>query len=145
MLFRSASLAWETYSSAEGTTLERLDPRLFEVRPMMIFLDPPRHDRLRKLVSRAFTPRRVGGLEPFIRATVCRLLDRLTAEGGGDFVTGFSMPLPMEVTFTLLGVPEPDRADLRRWMDVSLERDRDTPVIPERALIAMTEDRKSVV
>jgi len=134
-----ASLAWETYSSAEGTTLERLDPHLFDVRPMMIFLDPPRHDRLRKLVSRAFTPRRIAELEPFIRATVTRLLDRLVADGGGDFVTDLSMPLPMEVIFTLLGVPEADRATVRRWMDVSLERDRDTPVIPERAITAMAE------
>jgi cytochrome P450 len=135
----AASLAWDTYSSAEGTTLERLDPRLFEARPMMIFLDPPRHDRLRKLVSRAFTPRRIGGLEAFVRATATRLLDRLAAEGGGDFVRDFSMPLPMEVTFTLLGVPEADRLWLRERMDRSLERDRDTPVIPQRAMIAMAE------
>ena len=132
-----ASLDWATYSSAQGTTLERLDPRLFEVRPMIIFLDPPRHDRLRKLVSRAFTPRRVAELEPFIRATVTRLLDRVLVEGGGDFVHDVTMPLPMEVIFTLLGVPDADRRQLREWMDVSLERDRDTPVIPERAMIAM--------
>jgi cytochrome P450 len=135
----AASLEWETYSSAEGTTLERMDPRLFETRPMIIFLDPPRHDRLRKLVSRAFTPRRVADLEPFIRATVTRLLDRVAREGGGDFVTDVSMPLPMEVIFTLLGVPEGDRRQLRAWMDVSLERDADTPVIPERAMIGMAQ------
>ena len=46
-----ASLDWQTYSSAEGTTLERMDPRMFEITPMMIFLDPPRHDRLRRLVK----------------------------------------------------------------------------------------------
>src|SRR5262249_27885167 len=73
---------------------------------MMIFLDPPRHDRLRKLVSRAFTPRRLAGLEVFIRATVTRLIDRLLEQGGGDFVRELSMPLPMDVIFTLLGVPE---------------------------------------
>jgi len=133
----AASLAWESYSSAEGTTLERMDPRLFEVRPMIIFLDPPRHDRLRKLVSRAFTPRRVAELEPFIRATVVRLLDRVAREGGGDFVRDVSMPLPMEVIFTLLGVPGSDRQQVREWMDLSLERDRDTPVIPQRAMNAM--------
>jgi cytochrome P450 len=133
----AASLAWEAYSSAEGTTVERLDPRLFEVRPMIIFLDPPRHDRLRKLVSRAFTPRRIAEMEPFIRTTVMRLLDRVARDGGGDFVRDVSMPLPMEVIFTLLGVPESDRLPLREWMDVSLERDRDTPVIPQRAMIAM--------
>ncbi len=135
----AASLAWETYSSAEGTTLERVDPAVFAVRPIMIFLDPPRHDRLRKLVSRAFTPRRIATLEPFIRATATRLLDRLAADGGGDFVHDFSMPLPMEVTFTLLGVPEERRLWLRERMDLSLERDRDTPVIPQRAMIAMAE------
>jgi cytochrome P450 len=132
-----ASLDWETYSSAEGTTLERLDPRLFEARPMIIFLDPPRHDRLRKLVSRAFTPRRVAELEPFIRKTMTRLLDTVEREGGGDFVRDVSMPLPMEVIFTLLGLPEGDRRKVREWMDVSLERDHGTPVIPERAMIAM--------
>ena len=134
-----ASLAWETYSSAQGTTLERVDPEFFAVRPIMIFLDPPRHDRLRKLVSRAFTPRRIATLEPFIRATASRLLDRLAADGGGDFVHDFSMPLPMEVTFTLLGVPEESRLWLRERMDLSLERDRDTPIIPQRAMVAMAE------
>jgi cytochrome P450 len=133
----AASLDWGTYSSAEGTTLERLDPRLFEARPMIIFLDPPRHDRLRKLVSRAFTPRRVAELEPFVRTTVRRLLDAVAREGGGDFVHDVSMPLPMEVIFTLLGIPEGDRRKLREWMDLSLERDHGTPVIPERAMVAM--------
>jgi cytochrome P450 len=133
----AASLEWQTYSSAEGTTLERMDPRLFEARPMIIFLDPPRHDLLRKLVSRAFTPRRVAALEPFIRETVAGLLDRCVRAGGGDFVQDVSMPLPMAVIFTLLGVPEADRRLVREWMDVSLERDRDTPVIPQRAMVAM--------
>ena len=68
---------WKTYSSAEGTTVERMDPRMFEVTPMIIFMDPPRHDRLRKLVSSVFTPRRIANLEPFIRATAVRLLDEL--------------------------------------------------------------------
>jgi len=104
---------------------------------MMIFMDPPRHDRLRALVSRTFTPRRIANLEPFVRATVTRLLTRLAAEGGGDFVKDFSAPLPMEVIFTLLGVPDDDRRQLRVWMDHSLERDRDTPTVPAHALEAM--------
>jgi cytochrome P450 len=134
---RDASLDWATYSSAEGTTVERLEPAWFEERPMMIFMDPPRHDRLRALVSRAFTPRRIASLEPFVRSTVVRLLARLAADGGGDFVKDFSAPLPMEVIFTLLGVPDADRRELRAWMDESLERDRDTPTVPARALAAM--------
>src|SRR5262249_32050714 len=91
---RDASLDWATYSSAEGTTLERIDPRLFEARPMMIFLDPPRHDRLRKLVSRAFTARRLAGLEVFIRATVTRLLDRLVPRRGGGLRPAPPPPAP---------------------------------------------------
>jgi len=133
----AASHDWETYSSVEGTQVERLDPNMFDLTPMVIFLDPPRHDRLRKLVSRAFTPRRVGDLEPFIRTTAVRLLDELAAHGGGDFVKEFSAPLPMEVIFTLLGVPQGDRQQLRAWMDLSLERDHDSPQIPARAIEAM--------
>ena len=132
----AASQDWRTYSSAEGTLVERLNPQLFEATPMMIFMDPPRHDRLRKLVSSVFTPRRVGNLEPFIRATAVRLLERLAANGGGDFVKEFSAPLPMEVIFTMLGVPDADRHQLRAWMDLCLDRDRDTPAIPPRALEA---------
>lgn len=133
----AASHDWETYSSADGTQVERLDGTMFDLTPMMIFLDPPRHDRLRKLVSRAFTPRRIADLEPFIRATAVRLLDELARRGGGDFVKEFSAPLPMEVIFTMLGVPDEDRGQLRAWMDTSLERDHDSPKIPARAVEAI--------
>ncbi len=133
----AASHDWANYTSAEGTTVERLDPAMLADTPMMIFTDPPRHDRLRKLVSRAFTPRRIVELEPFIRATVVRLLAPLVATGGGDFVRDLSLPLPMEVIFTMLGVPERDRRQLRAWMDRALERDDDSPYLPPHALEAM--------
>jgi hypothetical protein len=132
-----ALVDWQTYSSAETIVLERLDPRMLEATPMMIFLDPPRHDRLRKLVGRAFTPRRVSALEPFVRATAIRLLEPLAARGRGDFVRDFSGPLPMEVISTLLGVPDPDRPQLREWTDLSLDRDPDSPAVPPRAIEAM--------
>jgi len=132
-----ASHDWQTYSSAEGTTVERIDPAAFGERPMMIFMDPPRHDRLRKLVNRAFTPRRVADMEPFARATVVRLLEPIVAQGGGDFVKDLSAPLPMEMIFTMLGVPHGDRVELRRHMDASLERAQDSPIIPQHAIEAM--------
>jgi cytochrome P450 len=131
-----ASLDWKTYSSRDGVTLERIDTTLFEVTPMMIFMDPPRHDRLRKLVSSVFTPRKVAQLEPFVRGLAKDLLDPLLRSGSGDFVADFAAPLPREVIFTLLGVPESDRVPLRRWMDTALERDPDTPAIPPRAIEA---------
>ncbi len=133
----AALVDWQTYSSAEGIILERLDNRMLAMTPMMIFLDPPRHDRLRKLVSRAFTPRRVAELEPFARATAVRLLEPLVRNGGGDFVKEFSTPFPMEVIFTLLGVPDADRQQLRAWIDLSLDRDPDTPALPARSIEAM--------
>jgi len=135
-----AALAdWATYSSAEGVQLERLDPEMSKLIPIMIHMDPPRHDRLRKLVSKAFTPRRVAELEPFVRQIAERLLEPLVARGGGDFVSEFSAPLPMDVIFTLLHVPEGDRPHLRHLMDLTLERDADSPALPSRALEAMLE------
>jgi cytochrome P450 len=131
-----AFLDWQTYSSVGGLILEKLDPAHLELTPMMIFMDPPRHDRLRKLVSRVFTPRRVAALEPFVRALAQKKLAPLAAAGGGDFVADFSTPLPMDVIFTLLGVPEPDRREVREWIDVSLSRDAGTDAVPARAIEA---------
>jgi len=132
----AAFVDWETYSSVGGLILEKLEPGYLEMTPMMIFMDPPQHDRLRKLVSRAFTPRRVAELERFVRERAVRLLDPLVAAGGGDFVRDFSTPLPMDVIFTLLGVPEADRAQVREWIDVALDRDPGTDAVPARAMEA---------
>ncbi len=133
----AAFLDWRTYSSAEGVLLERLDPSYLEMTPMMIFQDPPRHDRLRKLVNRAFTPRRIAELEPSIRDVAVRLLEPLVAAGGGDFVKEFSAPLPMDVISALLGVPEDDRVRIREWTDLALSRDQNSPDPPPRAIEAM--------
>src|SRR5262249_14726383 len=130
----AAFVDWATYSSVEGVLLERLDPKHLEMTPMILFLDPPPHARLRKLVSRVFTPRRVAEPEPFVREITVRLLDPLVAAGGGDFVKDFSTPLPMEVVFTLLGVPDEDRHQIREWTDVALARDPDSPDLPPRAI-----------
>lgn len=129
----SAFVDWQTYSSVGALVLEKLDPVFLEMAPIMIMMDPPRHDRLRKLVSRAFTPRRVAELEPLVRALACDSLDRLATQGGGDFVEDFSTPFPMDVIFGLLGVPEADRRQVRTWFDVSLSRDEGTDAIPPRA------------
>jgi cytochrome P450 len=128
-----AFVDWQTYSSVGGLVLARLDPVYLEMAPIMILMDPPRHDRLRKLVSRAFTPRRVASLEPFVRELAASLLDPLLERGEGDFVEDFSTPLPMDVIFTLLGVPGADRRQLRHWIDVSLSRDPGSDAIPPRA------------
>jgi cytochrome P450 len=123
------------YSSAEGTTIEMLDTK--SMLPMMIFMDPPEHDVHRKLVSRAFTPRAISDLEPFVRATAIECLEPLVEKGGGDFVEEFSAILPMNVIMELLGVPAADRNQLRHWMDATLDRLEEPPYIPDHAVEAM--------
>ncbi|HZC05007.1 MAG TPA: cytochrome P450 [Ktedonobacterales bacterium] len=85
----------------------------------MISSDPPRHRRLRNLVTQAFTPRAVARLEPRISAIATDLLDRLRARRYEqvDFIEEFAAPLPVIVIAELLGVPAERRADFRRWSD----------------------------
>ena len=131
----AASLAHDTYSSAKGTVLEmRFDAA--EAFPIIIFMDPPRQTRLRRLVSKAFTPARIGDLEPFIRRATIELLDQLRDAGRCDFVADFAARLPIAVISAMIGVPDADRDMIREWTDESLTRDADNPQIPARALAA---------
>jgi cytochrome P450 len=89
----------------------------------MLNVDPPVHTRLRRLVSRAFTPSRVATLEPAIRAIAGRLLDELDTAGPGatvDLVEGYAYPLPFGVIGELLGIPAADRPRLHAWFGVLL-------------------------
>ena len=83
----------------------------------MMNLDPPDHERLRRLVSRAFVPSRIAALEPSIEHIADELLDELEGSGPDsvvDLVAGFAYPLPFRVICELLGVPEGDRAGSAR-------------------------------
>jgi cytochrome P450 len=118
----SASLDDETYSSAFGTVLELMTDARGQS-PMMIWQDRPEHTRMRKLVSRAFSPRRIAELEPRIRE-ICRTdLDPLVGSGGFDFVADFGARLPVMVISALLGVPEEDQDSIRVWTDALLHRE----------------------
>src|SRR3984893_7777287 len=85
-------------------------------------MDPPEHDRLRALVSRAFTPRAVTALEPMIRAVIAGVLEACAPVGVSP-VSGSSGPFPVEIISRMLGVPEPDRQRIRHWLDVMLHRE----------------------
>ena len=98
------------YSSAHGTTIETLGPDVIET-SMMIWTDPPKHSVLRKLVSRAFTIRRVGEIEERIRSIAAGMLDPHLGSGGFDYVQEFAANLPPTVISTMLGVPFPSRKD----------------------------------
>jgi len=118
----AASIDAGTFSSAYGTVLELMVDTP-NASPMMIFNDPPEHTRLRKLVSRAFSPRRIAALEPRIRSIARKYLDAQVGSGGFDYVVEFGAKLPVMVISSLLGVPEEDQDDIRIWTDAQLHRD----------------------
>jgi cytochrome P450 len=89
--------------------------------PSIIFMDPPEHNRYRRLVTHAFTPRRVAALEPLMRGVVRKCLDEIEPGEAIDFVDRLSVPLPILVIGEMLGVPAADRADFRRWSDAVVE------------------------
>src|SRR5689334_15978802 len=71
----------------------------------LVFMDPPRHTKLRALIMRAFTPRAVASLEPRILALSHELLDRTRSRGEMELAEDFSVPLPLMVIAEMLGVP----------------------------------------
>ncbi|MFG2296180.1 cytochrome P450 [Streptomyces sp. NPDC048603] len=93
----------------------------------MLRSDPPDHTRLRRLVSKAFTARRVAGMRPRIQAVTDRLLDEAAPAGRADLVADFALPLPVTVISELLGVPLDDRLDFQRWTDRMVMRGEEPP------------------
>ena len=81
----------------------------------MLDLEPPDHTRIRRLVSKAFTPRTVEQLVPYVRELAGELVSRLVEAGGGDLRRDVAAPLPGAVIAEMLGIPEGDRAQLRPW------------------------------
>jgi cytochrome P450 len=121
--------AWLVTGYAEGRAA-LTDPRLLKLpkgwRPEpesllaaldlhMLNLDPPDHDRLRKLVNKAFTGRRVEELRPRITAITAGLLDEMSTRPEVDLLASFAFPLPITVIGELLGVPAADRDQFRAW------------------------------
>jgi cytochrome P450 len=92
--------------------------------PMMILMDPPRHNQLRALVSRGFTPRRIAALNDGIEQLAQDLVERLDGgSGSADFVVDFAGVLPAMVIADLLGVPRDDRDQFRQWSSMLVQAD----------------------
>ncbi|MGB0622030.1 MAG: cytochrome P450 [Myxococcota bacterium] len=88
----------------------------FEVmRKLLLYLDPPDHDRIRGLVTKAFTPRAVEARRPRIQAEVDRLLDRIEDAGKTELVADFGYPLPIAVICEMMGIPSSDRETFLTW------------------------------
>lgn len=115
-------------SSEHGTVLELMGPNPIGSR-QIIFLDPPDHERLRSLVSRAFTPRRVAAMEPEVRRICSTLLDAVREQGSFDYLADFGSLVPSMVISALLGVPDDEREEVRHHIDQVFHLD------PERGMI----------
>src|SRR5215831_13574129 len=103
----------ETFSS-ENRRAGQFGPKL-----VLIQDDPPRHTRFRRLVNKAFTLRRIEALEPWIAEIANGLLDDI-GQGETDFVSSYTIPLPVKVIARLLGIPGEDYLTFKRWSDAFL-------------------------
>ncbi|WP_037605899.1 cytochrome P450 family protein [Streptacidiphilus rugosus] len=103
----------------------------------LLNMDPPDHTRIRRLVSRAFTPRRVEQLREPIRGTADRLLDAVAPHGRAELISAYAAPLPITVICELLGVAPGDRADFRAWTDALITPDPARPGQAKEAVGSM--------
>lgn len=113
-----------TYSNSWGVAIEQSawGPDAHKVMSIL-GMDPPRQNRLRSLVSRGFTPRRVHDLLPRIEALTDRYLGECLEMGSFDWIADFAGKLPMDVISEMMGVPEEDRAEVRRQADIVVHRE----------------------
>ncbi len=119
------------FSSSHGVSLDPAASGPNAHRTMsFLAMDPPMHGRMRGLVSRGFTPRRVAELEPRIRELTRAYLDAALPQGTFDFVADLAGKLPMDVISEMIGVPAVDRDEVRRLSDLLVHRDEGTNDVP---------------
>jgi cytochrome P450 len=109
-----------TFLSSHGIVLEMIADEPYENLPMMIMMDAPEHTKLRKLVSRAFTPRRIAGLERKVAELCDAFFDTVDGEAEFDYVDRFAGLLPPTVILSLVGYPEGHAREFRARADESL-------------------------
>ena len=128
----------ETYSSAKGVTLDivKAPDAVSPIGKIIISLDPPEHERMRKLVNRVFTPRAIASLEQMVRDTIDRYVKQLDPSSF-DAVADFAALFPVEIITSMLGVPAEDRQQLRLWLDKGLEREPGSISPPRESMDAM--------
>jgi cytochrome P450 len=129
--------SWQAFTSTHGVSLDpSASGEAARIAMSFLALDPPRHTRMRNLVSRGFTPRRVAEMERRIRELSVEHLDRLVGSGGFDVIEDFAGKLPMDVISEMLGVPAADRADLRTWADLLVHREEGMQDVPREGVVA---------
>ena len=115
---------WRSAMSPEQ--LAQIPPIPEVMRPLsenMLDKDPPDHERLRRLVSKAFTPRLIERMRPRVQEIADTLLDAVEDKGGMDLIDDYAFPLPITVIAELLGVPVEDRNRFREWSNAAVSGD----------------------
>lgn len=125
-----------TFSSDDRAFVPRQQDVDLFARGNIANLDPPRHRQLRSLVNRAFTPRAVAGLAPWVEEITRSLLDRVQGADGFDLVDALAYPLPVTVICGLLGVPPEDLPTFRRWAEALFGVQVDASTLPSEELVA---------
>src|SRR3954452_17369272 len=131
----AVSRDWETYSSELGG-VTAVSESIFPIelsRAMFIGMDPPKHDRVKQLFQKGFTPRRIAEHADEIRAIVVRVLDRLDGRAEAELVSEVAQPVVARVIGSFMGIPEEDDITWARLMNNLLgagEEELDTSAIP---------------
>src|SRR5437879_6081836 len=117
---KEISLRSDIFSSLQKTALPRykdgtVGEQVERGKFVLLNMDAPQHTRLRKIISRAFTPRAVERLRDDLRERARRIVETAAVEGSGDFVEQVSCELPLQAIAGLMGVPQEDRDKLFRW------------------------------
>jgi cytochrome P450 len=123
-----------TYTNTYGVSIEPSASHPgAQIAMSFLGLDPPRHTKMRALVSRGFTPRRVAELEPRVREMAIAHLERMRERPRSEFIADLAGALPMDVISEMLGVPGPDRAELRRQAELLVHREEGVFDVPPAA------------
>jgi len=123
----NAASDYETFITSKQNVVPKV---AFTGRRPPLHLDPPEHTRLRRLVAKAFTSRRVSDLRPRVQALVDDLLDQMIAAGPpADLTAALAWPLPITVICEMLGVPVDDRDTFRTWTDQLVALSADDPQV----------------
>lgn len=118
---------------------EEFDPE--EQNRSILNIDPPDHTRLRRLVSKAFTPRTIEALRPMVQRMVDEMLDQMEADGEADVVDRLAFPLPFDVISEMLGMPDADKDLIRDWSG-AIVKTIDPIITEEEVAAAMEADVK---
>lgn len=126
-------------STRWGQTIAELPAEtkaLLERRKAFLFMDPPDHTRLRRLVSKAFTPRVVEGLRPLVEQLSRELIDQVVGSGSIELIEDLAYPLPVRVISEMLGVPPEDHVRFASWSQVLARSLDDTLSLPDPEVAA---------